>query len=275
MHGGAVVPALLHIPRVHLVLQNAVDGGVSPVGGLIDLPPVVVALAQNALVLTGAGNSLGVELLGDLNFPPPLFKEIKNPPHHLGSGGINDQMAVVSWVLLVAVAGEGPHKLAPLLFGVDGGAHLVRNVPGVLGVEDVFHGQEHVIAPLLAVHMVVDRDEPHALGGEDPLQVAAHLDVVPSKPGQVLHQNTVDPSCLDVRLHTPEGGAVKVGPSVSVVLIEPDQIQLWMCRQVLLQQLSLVGNAVALRPVAVLPGETQIARRVPSLHGRPTSFRTV
>ena len=275
MHGGAVVPALLHIPRVHLILQNAVDGGIGPVSGLIDLPPVVVAFPQNALVLAGAGNSLGVELLGDLDFPPPLFKEIKNPPHHLGSGGINDQMAVVSWVLLVAVAGEGPHKLAPLLLGVDGGAYLVRNVSGVLGIKDVFHGQEHVIAPLLAVHMVVDCDEPHALGGEDPLQVAAHLDVVPAKPGQVLYQNTVDLSSFNVRLHTPEGGAVKVGPGVSVVLIELDQIQLWMCRQVLLQQLALVGNAVAFRPVAVLSGQAQIARRVPSLHGRPTSFRAV
>ena len=122
------------------------------------------------------------------------------------------------------------HKLSPLLFGVDGGADLVRNISGVLGVKDIFHGQEHIVAPLLTVHMVVDGDEPHALGGEDPLQIAAHLDVVPAKPGQVLDQHTVDLSRLDVCLHPPKGGAVKVGAGVSVVLVELHQIQLRMCR---------------------------------------------
>ena len=233
----------------------------------------MIALSQNPLVFAGAGNSLGIELPGDLDLAPSLLKEVKDPPHHLGRGGINHQTAVVGGVFLVAVAGEGPHKLPPLLLGVDSRSDFVRNIPGVLGIEDVFHGQEHVVAPLPAVHMVIDGDEPHPPGRKDPLQISAHLNVIPPKPGQILDQHAVYPSLLNVRLHPPEGGAVKAGAGVAVVLIKLHQMQLRAGCQILLQQLALVGDAVALRLVAVLPGEAQIARCVPSLHNGPISYR--
>ena len=178
-------------------------------------------------------------------------------------------MAAVSRVFSVAVAGKGPYKFPLLLLGVDGRADLVRNVPGILGVEDIFHGQEHVVAPLPAVHVVVDGDETHAASGKDPLQVPPHLDVIPAESGQVLDQDAVDLSGLNVCLHLPEGGAVKVGPGIAVVLVEIQQMQLRVGLYVLLQQLTLVGDAVALRLVSILPGQAQIARRVPFPHDLP------
>ena len=172
-------------------------------------------------------------------------------------------MVVVCRVLLIAIAGKGPHKFAPALFALDGGADLVRDVPGILGVEDIFHGQEHVIPPLFAVHVVVDGDEAHPPGGKLPLQIPAHLNIVPAEAGQVLDQHAVDPSPGNVLLHAAEGGAVKVGAGIAVILIEVRQAQLRVGLQILLQKLALVGDAVALRLVPVLPGQAQITRRVP------------
>ena len=136
-----------------------------------------------------------------------------------------------------------------------------------------FHRQEQIVTPLGAVHMVAHGDEADPLGGKDPLQVAPHLDVIPPEAGQVLDQDAVDLPRLEVRLQPPEGGAVKIGPGVAVVLVEVHQMQLRVGLYVLLQQLALVGDAVALRLVAVLPGEAQIARCVPSLHNGPISYR--
>ena len=140
VHGGTQGAPLFHIPRIHPVLQDAVNRGVGPVGGLSQPPAVVVALTGEPLVLTGAGNLLCIEQLGNSDFPIPPLKEIEDSLYHLGRRRVNQQMVMVVRVLPIPVAGEGPHKLAPLLLGVDGGAHLVRDVPGILGIEEVLHG---------------------------------------------------------------------------------------------------------------------------------------
>lgn len=120
--------------------------------------------------------------------------------------------------------------------------------------------------------MVVDCYEAHPPGGKDPLQIAAHLDVVPAESGQILHQDAVDRPPGNVVLHPAKGGAVEIGAGEAVVLVKVHQAQLWMGRDILFQQLTLIGDAVALRLVPVLSGQAQIACRVPPVHDRPISF---
>ena len=270
VHAGALAAALLHVAQVHLVLQDTVDRGIGPVGGLVQPAPVVIALAGEALIRAGTGDVLGIEDLGDLELSKSLFAEIKDPLDHTGGGRIDLQPVVICGVFPIAVAGEGSDKLPAPLLGADGGADLVRNVLGILGVEEVFDGQEHIIAPLLTVHPVVDGDEAHPAGGEFFFQIAAHFDVVPPEPGEVLDQNAVDGPGSQILLHAAEGGTVKIGAGVAVILVEADQAELGVLRYVLLQKAALVGDAVALALVAVLPGEAQIPGRIPCAHGRPS-----
>ena len=175
-------------------------------------------------------------------------------------------------ILPVAVTGEGSHEFASPLLGQNGGADLVRDVPGILGVKNIFHGQQQVVCSPRAVYMVVDGDEADLQSGKHPLQIAAHLDVVSAKPGEVLHQHTVDPSRLDVRLHAAEGGTIEVGAGAAIVLIEIYQPQLRVVLQILCQEFPLIYDAVALRLVAVLSGQAEISCRVPDFRMHSVSF---
>ena len=47
-------PALLHSPGVHLIFQNAVDSGISPIRGASQSLAIVVFLSVQPLVLAGA-----------------------------------------------------------------------------------------------------------------------------------------------------------------------------------------------------------------------------
>ena len=59
------------------------DRGVGPVGGLSQPPAVVVALTGEPLVLTGAGNPLRIEQLGDPDFSLALLKEVEDPLYEM------------------------------------------------------------------------------------------------------------------------------------------------------------------------------------------------
>ena len=141
VHLKAVVPPPLHIPDVHLVLQNTMDGGICPVGS--GRQPVVVAvfLAGEPLVLAGAGDALLVQLLGNTDLAHSVFKQGEDAPHHLRRRRINDQTVVILRVLAIPVAGKSPDEFAPLLLGVERAFDLLGNVSGVLGVEQILQRQ--------------------------------------------------------------------------------------------------------------------------------------
>ena len=137
VHLKAVIPPLFHIPDVHLILQDTVDGGICPVGS--GLQPVVVAIffAGEPLVLTGAGDALLVQLLGNTDLTHSIFKQGEDAPYHLRRRRVDDQPVVILRVFAVAVAGECSDELTPLLLGVEGTLNFPGNVTGILGVEQI------------------------------------------------------------------------------------------------------------------------------------------
>lgn len=162
------------------------DGSVCPVGG--GFQPVVVAVffAGEPFVLTGAGDALLVQLPGDAELAHSVFEQGKDAPHHLRRRRVDDQTVMILRVLTVPVAGEGPDELAPLLLGVEGAFDLLGDVACILGVKQILQRHHHVVGAAVAVDIVRDSDEPHAVLRQPALQIATCFDVVTAETGQIL-----------------------------------------------------------------------------------------
>ena len=260
MHLQAVIPALLHVADIHFVLQNAVDSGVCPIGG--GLQPVVVAvlLSGKPLILAGAGDALLVQLLGDADLAHPVFKQGEDAPHHLRRRRVDDQAIVVLRVFAVAVAGECSDELAPLLLGPKRALDLLGDVPCVLRVEQVLQRHHHVVRAAGAINVVCDGDEAHAVLRQPALQVAACLDVIAAKARQILYQYAADAPTFHIPQHPLKGRTLEIRAGVAVVGVAFHRGQVRVIFNVLLQQLPLVADGVALHPVSVLPGQAAVKR---------------
>ena len=102
---------------------------------------------------------LVVQSLGDAYLADPSGGHCEDTPHDLGCHRVNNKMVLLVGVFQVTVGGKGPDEFTPSLLGGEGTADLGGDVLGVLGVEDVFQRQEHIVRALEAVYSVVDRDE--------------------------------------------------------------------------------------------------------------------
>lgn len=91
---------------------------------LPDAAAVAVFLPVQALVLTGAGDTLLIEQLGDRYFSHAVLKEGEDARHHGGGSGVHHQPVVVIRVLAVTVRGEGADELPLPLFGAEGTPHF-------------------------------------------------------------------------------------------------------------------------------------------------------
>lgn len=92
-------------------------------------------------------------------------------------------------------------------------------------LEDILEGQEHIVGSLLAVHGVVDGNEPHTECGEHTLKIIPHIDVVTAEAGKILDDNAIDFSCLKVGKHSLEGWAVKICAGITVICIMLGNVQ--------------------------------------------------
>ena len=260
VHLKAVVPSLLHVADVHLILQDTVDGSVCPVGG--GFQPVVVAVffAGEPFVLTGAGDALLVQLLGNTDLTHSIFKQGEDAPHHLRRRRVDDQTVMILRVLTVPVAGECSDELAPLLLGVEGAFDLLGDVACILGVKQILQRHHHVVGAAVAVDIVRDSDEPHTVLRQPTLQIAACFDVITAETGQVLYQHTADAPTFHVPQHPLKGGALEIRAGIAVVGIAFRHYQLRMIFDIRLQQLPLVADGITLHPVSVLPGQATVQR---------------
>lgn len=84
---------LHHSAHIHLVLQDAVDGGVGPVAGGGQLVIVAVALPHQPLVLAGTGDARLVELLGNADLARAIGAALKNALHHTRGHGVHRKPA--------------------------------------------------------------------------------------------------------------------------------------------------------------------------------------
>ena len=92
------------------------------------------------------------------------------------------------------------------------------------------------------------------------LQVAARFDVVAAKTGQILYQHAADAPAFHVPQHPLKGGALEIRAGIAVIGVAFRRGQIRVVFDVLLQQLPLVADGVALHPVAVLPGQAAVQR---------------
>ena len=260
VHLKAVIPPLFHIPNVHLILQDTVDGSVCPIGG--GFQPVVVAVffAGEPFVLTGAGNAFFIQLLGNANLTHSIFKQGEDAPHHLRRRRVDDQTVMILRVLTVPVAGEGPDELAPLLLGVEGAFDLLGDVACILGVKQILQRHHHVVGAAVAVDIVRDSDEPRTVLRQPTLQIAACFDVVAAETGQILYQHAADAPAFHVPQHPLKGGALEIRAGIAVIGVAFRHGQLRMIFDIRLQQLPLVADGITLHPVAVLPGQAAVQR---------------
>ena len=115
-------------------------------------------------------------------------------------------------------------------------------------VNQVLHGDIQIIPGVLVscVNVVIYSDEPDAVGRKDPAQVAPGLNVLTPQAGQVLDDNAVDLTIHDVLHHLLERRTVKQDAAEPIVYLLGYQLNVWMVFHIVLNELFLVGNAVAL-----------------------------
>ena len=92
-------------------------------------------------------------------------------------------------------------------------------------VEQVADRGKALSVPALAVHAVVDGNEPHTECGEHTLKIVPHIDVVTAEAGKILDDNAIDFSCLKVGKHSLEGWAVKICAGITVICIMLGNVQ--------------------------------------------------
>ena len=140
-------------------------------------------------------------------------------------------------------------------------ADLDGGVPAIAVVHQIFEGQHQAAGAVQVggVVVVIDGDKTHSQGREQLFDVLARLDVLPSKPGQVLDHHAVDFAGLHRLQHLPDVGPVKAGAGVAIVVALHDQVQLRVTVDVGVDQVALILDAVAFRLfVQVLLGQTAI-----------------
>ena len=201
------------------------DRRVCPITGRAEPLGVAVFFTHEPLVLAGTGQPLVVEHLRYLDLTDPPRGELEDAADDRRGGGVDDKMVVVLRVLEIPVGRECADELAAFLLDGKRAADLAGNVLGILRVEDILEGQEHIVGSLLAVHGVVDGNEPHTECREHTLKIVPHIDVVTAEAGKILDDNAIDFSCFKVGKHSLEGWAVKICAGITVICIMLGNVQ--------------------------------------------------
>ena len=96
-----------------------------------------------------------------------------------------------------------------------------------------------------------------------PFQILTSGDVISSESREVFYDHTVYFSRFNISDHPLKIWAVEVCSGEAVITVLTDYLQIRLPNSEVLQQRSLVGDAVALGFVSVLPGEAGIKSGLP------------
>lgn len=128
----------------------------------------------------GRKNLIALKNPGNLLRPFAVDAEVKDALDNRRGFLVNDPMVFIGWVSAVAVG-----RLAQMLAA---GAALMQADTDFLGgiawiplVEQVADRGKALSVPALAVHAVVDGNEPHIVAGEDDVGVLAYSQVITTK----------------------------------------------------------------------------------------------
>lgn len=117
-----------------------------------------------------------------------------------------------------------------------------------------------IVHLVVAVHAVVDGDKADVHLREPDFRVQPHLQIVPAKPGHILYDYGADLSCLYIGKHLLKAGPVERYPTVPVVHIK-FEVRIAMVAGIFLQDLLLMGDAVAVPLVLIVPAEATVQGR--------------
>ena len=196
---GAIVqsPCLsLHqFSDVDLVVQNAVH--------CFGRPRRLIALAEMQAQLCTAlqlSCSRGRHLFRIQSVCDPLIIHATDLPeenilHCFRCQFVHDQLGMIAGVLLISIGCKTSHKITAFPLDRKLALDFDGNVPAVRIVEQVPHWDHDGIAGLprrLTVIVVRHCNQPNPHDRKNAFQITSHFNVIPSKAGQIFHQNAVD-----------------------------------------------------------------------------------
>ena len=262
---GAIVqsPCLsLHqFSNIDLVVQNAVHCFGGP-WRLIALAEMQAQLCTALQLSCSRGRHLfRIQTICDALIAHAIDLPVKNVLHCFRCQFVHDQLGMIAGVLLVSIGCKTSHKITAFSLDRKLALDFDGNVPAVRIVEQVPHWDHDGIAGLprrLTVIVVRHCNQPNPHDRKNAFQITSHFNVIPSKAGQIFHQNAVDGPLLQFPEQVLERRPFKVRAGVTIVhkLIHDAQFRV-IC-DIGFQHGPLVCNAVALGLITILTGQAQI-----------------
>ena len=168
---------------------------------------------------------------------------------------------MIAGVLLVSIRCKAPHKIAALPLYRKLTLDFDGNIPTVGIVEQIPHRNHDGIAGLprrLAVIIIRHCNQPDPHDRKNAFQITSHFNVIPSKAGQIFHQNAVDSPLFQFPEQVLERRPFKVRAGVTIVhkLIHNTQFRV-VCG-IGFKQGALVCNTVALCLITILTRQAQV-----------------
>ena len=127
---------------------------------------------------------------------------------------------MIGRILPVSKRCKAPHKIAALALNRKLALDFDGNIPAVGIVEQVPHRNHDGITGFprrLTVIVVCHSNQPDPHDRENPFQIASHFNVIPSKAGQIFHQNAVDSPLFQFPEQVLERRPFKVRAGVTIV----------------------------------------------------------
>ena len=258
--GGALL-ALHQRSGIGFILQDADDGGGRPLTVRF-IGITVFRIGQAVVFLVGqrGENAQPVQLRCDLGAACALQPHTENVADHAGGIGIGDEQILVVLGFHIAVHRERADEVAVAPLHIQRGAGLDGNVPAVGFVHNVLDRYGQIIAAVVGgVDAVGDGNEAHPVGREYPAQIPAGFNVLAPQPGEVFYNDAVDVAIGDILHHFLECGTVEDDAAVSIVDLFGNDLNIRVALHKVLNELALIGNAVAFAGMIVGVGQADIS----------------
>ncbi len=176
------------------------------------------------------------------------MRPLKNLPYDRGGIFIDQQFMAVVRVFAVAV-GRPCADIIAVFHGLPClGLDLPANVQCVSLVYHIFQGKHNTAveaAGVCRVKLVRDRNKTDVVGMEILFDIITGINGIPSQPGEVLDNHTVNMARLDIRKHLLETGAVEVRARRPIVDIGIIDNEIRFVRKEIIQHQLLVFHRTA------------------------------
>ena len=262
---GAIIQSsclsLYQLSDIDLVVQNAVHRLGRP-RRLIALAEMQAQLCTALQLSCSRGRYLSyIQTVCDALIAHTADLPAENILHCFRCQFVHDQFGMIAGVLLVSIGCKTSNKIAALPLYRKLTLDFDGNIPTVGIVEQIPHWDHDGIAGLprrLTVIVVCHSNQPDPHDWKNAFQITSHFNVIPSKAGQIFHQNAVDSPLFQFPEQVLERRPFKVRAGVAIVhkLIHNTQFRV-VCG-IGFQQGALVCNTVALCLIAILARQAQV-----------------